>query len=518
MVTRWWRIGKFGRARDGAVILLFALCLPLVLGFAGLGFDYVRAALVQQRLQQASDAAALAGAASRGDEAQRRAIAANVFAANYGRGWLAPDAVPEVTFGEEGRVTVTARAGFVPTFLTGIGQGRVEMAAAGAAKHKGLDLEIALVVDLTGSMRNSAGSGRTRIEALKVSAHRLIDTILASKSSAASFKLAIVPFTTNVNVGTNNSGFVDQSVHSLFHLPWRGCVLERRGADAFSDAYSPVAAGTDGKWHAYVAPPEPDLPPAGQAKSCRNPSNGTMFGYANAVESGPGDRKITYNGPNYNCTKHPIMALTDDEAAIRAKIDALNWEDNAGTNAGPGISWAMRALSPTAPFSEGTFYSPQTRKVIILMTDGEQKPGSQESNCKLSQNSNEAYHFPPSYLRLDGTTLNTYGPGESFSAYGYVMASNPFNSTASSGEARYNEIARRACAAAKEQGAAQRAPIEIYSVAFSDGIAVGGATEATLKACASNPNTHYFHAITGGELDDTFQEIARNLFKIRLAN
>ena len=260
------------RDRGGAVILLFALCLPLVLGFAGLGFDYVRAALVQQRLQQASDAAALAGAASRGDEDQRRAIAQNVFAANYGHGWLAPDAVPKVTFDGAGKMRVAAQAGFVPTFLTGIGRGRVEMAAAGVAEREAIDLEIALVVDVTGSMNGSAGNGRTRIEALKIAAHRFVDTILASKPPAASFKLAVVPFNIAVNVGTGNTDFVKGRSHSLFAgRTWHGCVLERRGNDAFSDAYSPVSAGTDGKWHAYIAPPEPDQPPAGQARSCRNP-------------------------------------------------------------------------------------------------------------------------------------------------------------------------------------------------------------------------------------------------------
>ena len=202
----------------------------------------------------------------------------------------------------------------------------------------------------------------------------------------------------------------------------------------------------------------------------------------------------------------------------RAKIDSLDWEDNTGTNAGPGIGWAMRALSPTPPFSEGAVYGPQTRKVIILMTDGEQSLGRQEDKCKDSQNSAGTYTFSPSYLSLDGNRLDMHGPDESFSGYGYVMASNPFNSAASSGRARINEIVRRACDAVKGQGAAQGAPIEIYSVAFSGGIAAGGVTEATLKACASNADTHYFHALTGSELDDTFQEIAANLFKIRLAN
>ncbi len=518
-MTRWWRVGEFGRARGGAIILLFALCLPLVVGFAGLGFDYVRAALVQQRLQQASDAAALAGAASAGDEEQRRAIAENVFAANYGRGWLAPVATRAVVFGDAGKVTVAAGAGFVPTFLTGIGQGRVEMAAAGVAERGAIDLEVALVVDVTGSMRNSAGNGRSRIEALKVAAHRLIDTILATKPPAVSFKLAIVPFNSTVNVGKINTGFVKERFHSLFAgTAWRGCVLERRGADAFSDAYSPVSAGTDGKWHAYVYPPEPDQPPPWNFSSCNNPSNGTMNGYRSVAEPPPNGNDVLYPGPNYTCVNRPLLPLTDSEAAMRAKIDTLAAIEGNGTLAAPGVSWGMRVLSPTPPFTEGAPYGKNVRKIMILMTDGEQGEGGQPDTCKDSQNSGGAYAFMPSNFGLDGNALGPHGPVDKFTPYGYVMASNPFGSAAASDEERYNDILLKACKAVKQQGVAQEAPIKVHSVAFSDGITSGGPTEATLKACASDPDTNYFRAITGSELDATFQTIAKDLFEVRLTN
>ena len=507
---------SFWRDQNGAIILLFALCLPLVLGFAGLGFDYVRAAIIQQRLQQASDAAVLAGAASRGDEDQRRTIAEKVFAANYGRGWLAPGATPEVVFSDEGRVVVTAAAGFVPTFLTGIGQERVEMAAAGVAKRKAIDLEVVLVIDTTGSMKHNAGNGRTRIEALRMAAHRLIDTILASKPPGTSFKLAIVPFNSTVNVGTGNTGFVKERLHALFAgTSWRGCVLERGGVHAFSDAYSPVSAGADGKWHAYVAPPEPNKPPSGLSWACDNPSNGTMNGYRKITEPPPNATHVYYNGPNFGCTTHALMPLTDTVAAMRSKIDTLTPVTGGSTFAAPGISWGMRTLSPGEPFTEGAAYDKNTHKVLILMTDGEQGSYPPPS-CSQSTNSPSTYHFAPSTLGLDGSVLGPYGPDELFTPYGYVLESNPFGESATTSRERHNQILRKACAAAKEQGVTQEAPIEIFSVAFSNDVAVGGVTEATLKACASDPNTNYFHAITGSELDDDFQEIASELLKVRL--
>ena len=155
---------------------------------------------------------------------------------------------------------------------------------------------------------------------------------------------------------------------------------------------------------------------------------------------------------------------------------------------------------------------------MILMTDGEQGEGGQPDTCKDSQNSAGAYAFMPSNFNLDGNALGPLGPIDKFTPYGYVMASNPFSSAAATDEERYNEILRKACAAAKSQGAAQEAPIEVYSVAFSDGITSGGPTEATLKACASDPDTNYFRAVTGSELDDTFQTIAKDLFNVRLSN
>ena len=42
-----------------------------------------------------------------------------------------------------------------------------------------------------------------------------------------------------------------------------------------------------------------------------------------------------------------------------------------GTNQAEGLAWGWRVLSPSPPFTEGAPYGPEVRKVIVLMSDGE---------------------------------------------------------------------------------------------------------------------------------------------------
>ena len=50
-----------------AIAIAFALMAPIIIGAAGMALDYAQAYLVQQRLAQAIDAAALAAAAGSTD-------------------------------------------------------------------------------------------------------------------------------------------------------------------------------------------------------------------------------------------------------------------------------------------------------------------------------------------------------------------------------------------------------------------------------------------------------------------
>jgi Flp pilus assembly protein TadG len=63
-MTRRHSINKPPHGQRGVVVIWFALLLPVLLGFAGLAIDLSRLYLTKVELQNAADAAALAGALS----------------------------------------------------------------------------------------------------------------------------------------------------------------------------------------------------------------------------------------------------------------------------------------------------------------------------------------------------------------------------------------------------------------------------------------------------------------------
>ena len=57
------------RRTTGAIAIMFALFAPVLVGAAGMSIDYAQAYMMQQKLLQALDAAALAAAAAETEEA-----------------------------------------------------------------------------------------------------------------------------------------------------------------------------------------------------------------------------------------------------------------------------------------------------------------------------------------------------------------------------------------------------------------------------------------------------------------
>src|SRR5262249_40371153 len=78
-----WRIGRgaaleFARDDHAGVAILFALCMPLIIGAMGLGFEVANWYMTQRAMQNAADAAVLAAASNAGTnyDAEARAVAA----------------------------------------------------------------------------------------------------------------------------------------------------------------------------------------------------------------------------------------------------------------------------------------------------------------------------------------------------------------------------------------------------------------------------------------------------------
>ena len=81
--------------------------------------------------------------------------------------------------------------------------------ASEATADGGINVEVALVLDNTGSMawvpgadRNPSGSETSRLTALKNAANNFVDTVVLDDQSQFFSKVAIAPYAANVNPGT----------------------------------------------------------------------------------------------------------------------------------------------------------------------------------------------------------------------------------------------------------------------------------------------------------------------------
>ncbi len=206
-------VGALGLARRlgsdvrGNVAMLFGLSLPVLILMTLGGVDIHRMSTVRVNLQDALDAAALAAARSPyTEDADLQRVGLAALRANL-------QAYPNVTLEEaqtsftlsdddvviaDARVQVKTLVANI--FLPPYGQLMDDYLPVGS--HSEVDrssrnLEVALVLDVTGSM---AGE---RITDLKAAAKELVDIIVQPVQSPYYSKLALVPYSMGVNLGSN---------------------------------------------------------------------------------------------------------------------------------------------------------------------------------------------------------------------------------------------------------------------------------------------------------------------------
>ncbi len=497
---------------NGATAILFSLMVMVLFLSIGLAVDGGRASSNRSNAQQALDAAVLAASNVFVDDAIRKEKFSSIFAKNFQEA----DATIvdlEFTFSKADGGHGVLKLNYNTSIMKIFGHNTVYDVLESRAKQHKFDMEVALVLDVSGSMRSGMGAG-SRLDALKVSAKKLISTLDAAKMPNQNIKYSIVPFTMNVNVGTDNDSFVDNTASGLFTgTSWAGCVLERPAPYHNRDVYSAGGASSGGNWQAYIWPPEPD-----GGTTCINPSNGTNAGYKSVGVVGPsGVNDPWTKGPNNNCVRHSIKPLTTSASDISTEIDALEAHSNMGTILAPGIAWAHRVLSPGAPFSEGDAFSDSVRKIMIVITDGEQTTEGefQPIGCNGESNTSTAYSFDPNSLQLDGISLATNGPTDMFSPYGYILDSQPFGPASSWAEVKQQLRTTSLDACTKFKDRSSSGDVELFTIAASSSAGPGTDVYGLLQACATSKN-HFFYADGAQDLEDAFVAIAKEATKLSL--
>ncbi|KMO39976.1 hypothetical protein VQ02_09030 [Methylobacterium variabile] len=318
---------RFRRDRRGSVAVIMALAMIPVTFLVGAGVDYARATAVKAKIQTATDAAVLAVIREvptlRADaDFQSRARA--FFDASF-----PPQAGVTVTRFTPTRagtqVTITATAQVEMTLGRLMHPDPLEVSGASQAMSGGKAVEIALVLDNTGSMNDSG-----KLPALKQAAKDFLsylDKVVVSRSDA---KVALVPFSTQVNLGTTvtSAGWLSYTkVGSVTSATWKGCITDR-----------------DQPYDVQVPNAEPTGAGAYPADKCSSSSNGVP-------------------------TLTAIRPLSTDYGALGTAIDSMTAGGN--TNVTIGVAWGTEALTPYGPLSTATSLSnDRVTKIMVVLTDG----------------------------------------------------------------------------------------------------------------------------------------------------
>jgi len=188
----------------GNVMITFAVALVPMIGFVGAAVDYSRGNSAKAAMQSAVDSAALmlSKEAQSLTTAQLNAKADAMFKALLHRPDVA-NLVVTPTFLNPGtgtyKLTLTA-AGSVPTTFTRvIGQDHVNVDVSSQVVWGVKRLELALALDVTGSMDSN-----NKMTELKKAAKSLLTTLKGVAKKDGDVKVAIVPFAVVVNAGYSN--------------------------------------------------------------------------------------------------------------------------------------------------------------------------------------------------------------------------------------------------------------------------------------------------------------------------
>jgi hypothetical protein len=378
-------------------------------------------------------------------------------------------------------------------------------------------MELALVMDNTGSMRSA-----NKIGTMRSAAHILINTLFGNQTSADNLWVSVVPYVATVNIGEWRTGWLG-SYDPARYLPatWDHNLVYADGAIAEFNG-PPYKSKKDNKLNR-----QPDVNnawwaeiPAVEWKGCvlarENgedmtdttpgiepfevqfwPSTKGAFGWNTGDNDWEWDTIVESNGaqnnglgPNLGCGP-PITSLINSRPDLHVAINEMMPWHRGGTMANLGLAWAWRTLSPdwrglwggdTPPHLPLDYDEPLMDKVVVLLTDG----------------NNEWYDWP---------TGMPNNPDADYTAYKRPSHAVLGTTDRSVGTTIINSRMLQTCNSMKSQG------IIIYTITFQLN---NPTTRQLYRDCATSP-AHYYDSSSNNDLKDVFEEIGNELTNLRLA-
>jgi Flp pilus assembly protein TadG len=333
---------RFWRDEDGAMILLGLVFLMLMLMMGGLAVDLMRFEATRTQLQQTTDRAVLAAASLK-----QKLDPEEVVRDYFDKAGLSDKlrSIEVVQSFNAKSVSVTAAAEVPPFFLHLIGVDELSAPAAGTATEKISNIEISLVIDISGSMRDN-----NKIGNLRVAAKDFVSTVLAGEAGVST-SINLVPYAGQTNPGPQ-----------LFTLVG--------GTRTHAHSSCVELAAADFGTTTLPAGPRVQVPHF-------------MFWPIAAAVMDWGWCPADVNG---------VRVAQGDAAALRTIIDTIRMHDGTGTQ--NAMKWGVALLDPSArpAFAQMTaangapagfaiadrfadrpldYGAADSMKVVVLMTDGQ---------------------------------------------------------------------------------------------------------------------------------------------------
>ncbi|QFT58014.1 von Willebrand factor type A domain protein [Sulfitobacter sp. THAF37] len=477
------RLRRFARREEGAITIFACFMVIIMLMVGGISVDMMRHEMDRSRLQAAADRAVLAAAAL------NQRLAPEDVVSDYLTKSGIRDYVSDVEVSEGlsfRTVTVGASTTMATQFMDYLGVETLNVPARATAEDRVPNVEISLVLDISGSMRFS-----NRMNDLRPAAAEFLDIVL-DDANRQKTSVTLVPYAGQTNPGPfmfdrlNGARYpatpLDEAdggiPEDLSHGQLPADAEGGSGSDpniryVYPNVSSCLDIGTDGFGSAA-------LPSGILYPQTPHFMNWTIAG--NVMDWGwcPQDQTA-------------IQYLSNDRTGLKALIDTMRMHDGTGTHY--AMKWAVSMLDPSsqdevvalanaglAPAEfvgrPASYDDPTTQKYIILMTDGQITEQVRPIDMMDPEN-------PVRELQR-GRQVET----EIISSAGTNVGSF-----------------FQQCDLAKSRSPR---PIVIYTIAFE----APGVPEQQMRDCASSPS-HFFSA-DGDNIADVFEAIAYQIRQLRL--
>ena len=450
------RFRQFKDDTFGGITALTITVFIIMMASVGMAVDFMRHETLRAELQDAVDRGVLAAAAFNQTVDMEKTVRGYIKSTNFVKNGYNLK-VKNNSAGGVRRIEAVASYQVDTFFLKLVGINTLDIQARGEALEGVGDVEISLVLDISGSMAElSDNSTLSRIEILRSSASKFV-TETFKRSTNGTLTFSLIPYAGGVNAGPT---VFNELVHTEEHN------------------YSRCVCFNDGDYVDTMLPPLNSRDQIQHFETNRsNNSPHDLLGWGACPTN---EQNIEYFSTNETKLVNRIKGLKGHD--FTGTFDGMKWANmlsdpsfNSMTQklVSAGEVDAAQASLP-APFNANG-----AEKYIILMSDGN-TTRTQEVKSQKYQTSADHQHF----------AQNRANDNELW---------QPVNG--SENRARLLE----ACTAAKNNG------VIVFTIGFD--IQEGSNAQTDLRTCATEGN---FFDVKGTKLLDAFDKIAATIQKLKL--